>query len=135
MDRPAAGDRCLSVKQPWSTLIVAGLKRCENRSRPTKYRGRLLIHASARTDYQWEAGWYAGDGDDAIDLPGRDAIPMGVLLGSVELYDCVALADLPPELAGSVFAGGPFCYLLRDARPLAEPVAARGALGIWTWRG
>jgi hypothetical protein len=35
----------LSIKQPWSWLIVFGHKDIENRSWPTRYRGRFLIHA------------------------------------------------------------------------------------------
>jgi len=42
--------KTLSVKQPHATLICAGVKRVENRSWKTDYRGRLLIHASG--DFQ-----------------------------------------------------------------------------------
>jgi hypothetical protein len=38
--------KALSVKQPHATLICAGVKRVENRTWTTSYRGRLLIHAS-----------------------------------------------------------------------------------------
>jgi hypothetical protein len=38
--------KTLSVKQPYATLICAGVKRVENRTWKTDYRGRLLIHAS-----------------------------------------------------------------------------------------
>jgi hypothetical protein len=38
--------KTLSVKQPHATLIYAGVKRVENRTWTTDYRGRLLIHAS-----------------------------------------------------------------------------------------
>jgi hypothetical protein len=38
--------KTLSVKQPHATLICAGVKRVENRTWTTDYRGRLLIHAS-----------------------------------------------------------------------------------------
>ena len=36
----------LSVKQPYATLICAGIKTVENRTWKTDYRGKLLIHAS-----------------------------------------------------------------------------------------
>lgn len=36
----------LSVRQPWASLIVAGIKRVENRTWTTDYRGPLLVHAS-----------------------------------------------------------------------------------------
>ena len=38
--------KTLSVKQPNASLICAGVKRVENRTWQTDYRGRLLIHAS-----------------------------------------------------------------------------------------
>jgi hypothetical protein len=37
---------CLSVRNPLSYLICAGVKDVENRTWTTKYRGRLLIHSS-----------------------------------------------------------------------------------------
>ena len=40
--------KVLSVKQPWASLIFHG-KNIENRTWPTKYRGELLIHASAKS--------------------------------------------------------------------------------------
>lgn len=40
--------KALSILQPWASLVVLGHKRIETRSRDTKYRGPLLIHASAK---------------------------------------------------------------------------------------
>lgn len=39
--------KALSIKQPWASLIVHGIKDIENRSWRTKFRGRIYIHASA----------------------------------------------------------------------------------------
>jgi hypothetical protein len=41
--------RALSVRRPWANLLFRG-KNIENRSWPTHYRGRLLIHAGQRWD-------------------------------------------------------------------------------------
>jgi len=38
--------KAISIRQPWAWLIVNGYKDIENRSWPTKFRGRVLIHAS-----------------------------------------------------------------------------------------
>ncbi|KPI90670.1 hypothetical protein ABL78_0266 [Leptomonas seymouri] len=38
---------CLSMHQPWASLLVAGIKRHEGRVWGTNYRGRLWIHAAA----------------------------------------------------------------------------------------
>ena len=66
--------KTLSVKQPHATLICAGVKRVENRTWTTDFRGRLLIHASgdfhAYPDFNflpkaWQAKMavYADSGD------------------------------------------------------------------------
>lgn len=41
--------RVLSIKQPWASLIAHGIKNIENRTWKTKFRGRILIHASVAT--------------------------------------------------------------------------------------
>jgi hypothetical protein len=40
--------KTLSVRQPYASLICWGLKKIENRSWDTAYRGKLLIHASGK---------------------------------------------------------------------------------------
>jgi hypothetical protein len=42
--------KVLSVKQPWASLIVLGIKDVENRFWHTSHLGRLLIHASKEWD-------------------------------------------------------------------------------------
>ena len=44
--------KVLTVKQPWASLIVHGIKDIENRSWRTNFRGRVLIHSSAKGDCQ-----------------------------------------------------------------------------------
>lgn len=73
----------LSIKQPWASLIVHGLKTIEVRTWPTPRRGRILIHA-ARVSDDRRLGWEL--------LPAHaqeTARLIGGLLGSVELTDCV----------------------------------------------
>ena len=41
--------RVLSVKEPFATLILNGIKKIETRSWKTNYRGELFIHASGKT--------------------------------------------------------------------------------------
>ena len=40
--------KVIVIRQPWAWLIVNGIKDIENRSWRTRYRGPLLIQASAR---------------------------------------------------------------------------------------
>ena len=39
----------ITIKQPWAYLIAAGIKDIENRTWPTKFRGRVLVHAAAKS--------------------------------------------------------------------------------------
>jgi hypothetical protein len=38
--------KCISLIQPWASLVLLGEKRYETRNWSTAYRGPLLIHAS-----------------------------------------------------------------------------------------
>ena len=51
--------RALTIRQPWAFAVVHGGKRIENRSKPTRYRGPLAIHAGAysRWDKDGEQEW------------------------------------------------------------------------------
>ena len=107
--------RAITIQQPWASLIMAGIKTVENRTWATSHRGRLAIHAGRKFD------------DEAIEIlraagidpePWLDA-PRGVVLGTVELTDVVDYAS--PDLFDP------------DVRtdPLANPIPAIGALGLW----
>jgi len=39
---------CLSMHQPWASLLVHGFKRFEGREWTNKYRGPLWIHATSK---------------------------------------------------------------------------------------
>jgi hypothetical protein len=72
----------LSLKQPWATLLVHGLKTIEIRRWPTARRGRILIHAAKVSDQRREA-WAR--------LPTelrREAELVGGIIGVGDLTDC-----------------------------------------------
>jgi len=46
--------KALSIRQPWASLIMAGIKPVENRTWKTNFRGRIWIHAGKRYDYDGE---------------------------------------------------------------------------------
>ncbi|KAF8017615.1 hypothetical protein BT93_H2721 [Corymbia citriodora subsp. variegata] len=39
---------CLTMHQPWASLLVYGIKRIEGRSWPAPIRGHLWIHTSSK---------------------------------------------------------------------------------------
>lgn len=79
--------RALTVKQPYATALVTlayeengvryGVKSIEVRSRPTKYRGDIMICAAA--------------------VPQIYGLETGVSIGLVELYDVKKCEDFTPE--------------------------------------
>ena|GEM_PF-1158379 len=79
--------RALSIRQPHAEAILRGVKMIEYRSGPTKIRGRILIYASlGRYSAKDESAMMA---DYGIGDVGCGDLPRGVLVGSVELFDCV----------------------------------------------
>jgi ASCH domain len=75
--------RALSIRQPYTEQILRGTKKLEYRSRSTNIRGRVYIYASLTP----------GDADDwdAMTLQPGD-LPVGVLVGTVEISDCTGKA-------------------------------------------
>ena len=92
---PAPPDRgmCMSMHQPWASLLVYGIKRHEGRTWPTEQRGRLWIHAAAHEasqhDIRTVENFYRGRG--ATRFPTH--YPTSVLLGSVNVVDCLHTDD------------------------------------------
>jgi hypothetical protein len=110
--------RALTIKQPYAALVVDGVKDIENRSWRTRYRGPLAIHAGRKVDRDALSRY-------AYLLDAPDDLPRGVLLGTVELVDCVR--DSTSEWADP----GAWHWILRDPRPFPEPIPCRGAQGLW----
>jgi hypothetical protein len=106
--------RALSVRQPWATLIVDGVKTVENRTWDTTHRGPLAIHA-ARTPVELRAR-----------REPLDHYVFGAVIGVVDLVDVVR--DHPSEWA----INGCYHWLLASPRRLrGGPVTVRGRLGLF----
>lgn len=106
--------KALTIRQPWASLIAAGVKTIETRSWSTKHRGPLAIHAG-KVVPGWvlplKIGGFEVDKDNPrgtapsyllrgpINWPYR--LPLGCLVATADLVDCVpiisemALADAP----------------------------------------
>lgn len=119
--------KALTVRQPWASLIVAGLKRVENRTWRTNYRGSLVIHAAARVDPDAPAVLESA----GIDPQAWQDAPRGVLLGMVDLIDVIDLAAAG-ALAHDPLVYGPYCWILANPRPLSRPIPARGHRTLWS---
>lgn len=108
--------RALSLRQPFVEQILRGVKKKELRSKPTHIRERVYLYASLKPapDDRWEGTpWEPG------------ALPTGLLLGSVEITNCVW--DARRKL---------YAYSLARPRRLRKPIrpANQVVAGAWFWR-
>jgi hypothetical protein len=113
----------LSIRQPWAWLICHGGKDIENRSWPTRFRGKFLIHAGkgmTRDEYE-EASWTADD--NGVTLPPYEQLERGGIIGLAEIVDCVNRSESP-------WFFGKFGFVLRNAKPVPFH-QCQGALGFF----
>jgi len=76
----------LTIPQPRAEAIIRGVKPVEFRTRPTRIRGRIYIYASLnRYDVEEEAEMMAECGIGDVNI---DDLARGVVLGTVELWNC-----------------------------------------------
>jgi activating signal cointegrator 1 len=122
------GMRGLSLTQPWATAIALGLKRWETRSWPTSFRGEVAIHASKGFP-KWAKEFAAEEG--------LSDLPLGHIVCVCEVTECrqteTAVLELSEqEIKWGDYYPGRYAFKLENVRPLARPLAAKGALGFWT---
>lgn len=123
---------CISIRQPWAWMILHAGKDIENRNWPTKFRGRILVHAAkGMTRDEWGSAWEFAHGSGASPKAVQanitfDNIPRGGIVGSVEIVDCVGESDSP-------WFVGDYGFVLRNPQVLPF-TPYKGALGILALR-
>jgi hypothetical protein len=139
-ERRSAVMRVLTVRQPWAWAIVHGGKDVENRTRNIAggYRGPVAIHAGLAP---FEKGTLAGRRHAELHGGEVDSrIVFGAILGVVDLVDVHTADDI--EQTKNQRGLWPTCsrwaersghhLVLKDPRPLGEPIPFTGALGLRT---
>ena len=133
--------KVLSVQQPWASLIVAGIKKVENRSwQPKELPGRILIHASKKTSLRAMGAepleWVQEIFNHQIygNLADFPNLPSGAIIG----YATVDKVD--KDSANSVWAAGEnndsnlFYWHLTDAHVFDMPIiGVKGKLHLWDY--
>lgn len=130
--------RALTLTQPWAQLMADGRKLIETRSwRPpfTLRKGEVFaIHAAK--GWRPEDALAAFDWGYDIDTPG--ALPRGAIVALVEFRGCypIELFEVSPEFTAEEatygdYSPGRFGWVTRPVLKLDEPIACRGALGLW----
>ena len=95
----------ISLRQPNADRVIRGEIGQDSRSRPTRFRGWILLHASQTVARE------EGAGSDASELD------RGKLLGLVRLDDCVADGDA-------------WTYVWKSPRRFRTPIPCRGHYSI-----
>jgi tetratricopeptide (TPR) repeat protein len=115
--------RCLSIRQPWAWLVCAGMKRIENRTWSTDYRGTIAIHASTTNSVVKD---YVRNRD--TDLFSVDDFAYGAIIGFADIAD-VKIFGREHEEDG--FACGPYCWHMTNPRLLKTPIPMLGKLNLF----
>lgn len=148
--------KALTVKQPWASLIVEGIKDIENRTWkcPQKYIGkRVLVHASMGLP-MYMSGYYnryltIEQNDVAKKKMGVDyfhlELQTSAIIGSVEIMDCVInhqsiwaekthgyRPGVNLKLMSKIY-GTPTIYNWVLANPIKfeKPIPCKGKLSFW----
>lgn len=108
--------RALSIRQPWAELILRGEKSIEVRSIRTNIRERVLDYASL-------GRVHLGDEEDVTKAYGIDvdALPRGLIVGSVELVDCRPLVRRDSDSTGFRITQTAGLYAWCLAKPMRAP--------------
>lgn len=126
--------RALTVRQSWAGFIAAAAelgddaKDVENRTRPIRHRGPILIHSSAAMDDMRNApAWMK------LLLP---RVPerlhaCGRVLAVARIAGCHPSARGCCDTAWAERSGGVWHWEIKDVRALPEPIPAKGRLGLW----
>ena len=151
--------KAITIKQPWASLIIKGIKDIENRTWPCpeKYIGeRVLVHAAAKDagDYfellnaaqkNYHMAYRMVNGYNPLkELYSNN----GAIIGSVEIVDCVInhhsiWAERTGTICGNTkkehakYSPHPIIYNWVLANPIKfpEPITAKGKLGFWEYEG
>ncbi len=90
--------KTISIKQPWASLIIEGIKDIENRTWKTSFRGTVLVHASGKpigkitdllTQDQFDSLNVNRFAPEWLQLLMAGRYTNSAILGTVDIVDCV----------------------------------------------
>lgn len=139
--------KCISLWQPWATLIAIGAKTIETRSWYWAYRGPLAIHASkgGLSKSEFYETCELSEIKYALAAAGIDPkqMPRGAIVATCNMVDCVRFARpgvMMGEKQAYPMAGqleqafgdytiGRFGFMLRDIVRIEQPIPFVGKQG------
>lgn len=155
--------KAITIKQPWASLIVHGIKDIENRTWacPKKYIGqRVLIHASAKpilkgscishylTEEQYKSVAFATPPEKQLDICFLEHYSSAII-GSVEIVDCVInhpsiwaektenyTVGMNPKIHENITEKKVvYNWVLANPVLFKKPIPAKGKLSFWEYDG
>lgn len=123
--------KCLTIKQPWASLIIDGYKKYEFRSWKTNYRGKILIHAGKNLEKDMLNRFQ----DYQLDYE------LGAIIGEAELTDCILvdnkfqeqLIKVNPTVYGRRNHVETYAWKLENIKKYDKPIYINGKLGLWNY--
>lgn len=131
--------KCLTLTQPYASLVAFGSKKFETRSWRTRYRGPLAIHSAlkfpederllCRNNIIFRQGVRGCLPED---------LPLGRLLALVdltEIYNAETAINKELVVRDEILFGnynyGRFAFKLENVREIQEVIQVKGSLGLW----
>ncbi|NWH34956.1 TRIP4 protein, partial [Chloropsis hardwickii] len=120
---------CLSLHQPWASLLVRGIKRVEGRTWYTSHRGRLWIAATAKRPSPQEISELEATYRMLLhkDVEFPSDYPSGCLLGCVDVTDCLSQEQFQeqyPDLSQE--SGSPFVFICTNPQEMVLKFPIKG---------
>ena len=145
--------KTITIKQPWASLIVHGIKNIENRTWKTNFRGKVLIHAAGSHGKRFKIDLTDEQTKAAFSTIAKEcmfgSLPFGAIIGSVEIKDCVInhpsiwaektknyTIGMNPKLHEEI-TGKKVLYnwILVNPVLFPEPIPCKGKLSLWEHPG
>lgn len=136
--------KTFSVKAPWGWLICNNIKDIENKTFPTKFRGRVLVHVSAiGAIYKYTPDQMKYLTSHCFQEPGGFK---SAIIGSVEIIDCVQSHPSIWAEHGTAFRFSKaknrtvekpiYNWVLANPILFSEPILnVKGKLSFWNYEG
>lgn len=148
--------KCLSIIEPFATLIAIQEKKIETRSWKTNYRGKIAIHASKNINKEYQASCLKSEflnvlEDKYIFIDKNNKVQYNFNFGKIiavgDLIDCVQMKELYEdyavlengmkiegnELIFGDYTPGRYAWILDNIQLLNESIEVKGHLGLWSY--
>ncbi|XP_023947876.1 activating signal cointegrator 1 [Bicyclus anynana] len=127
--------KCLSMHQPWASLLVEGIKRHEGRTWYTSHRGRLWIASTAKPpDHSVvsavENQYRVLRPDEQHKFP--TFYPTGCLLGCVNVDDCLPQEEYAKKYADTDESDSPYVFICSNPISLRLRFPVKGQHKIYS---